>query len=66
MPRKTPKYKHRRTSRGGLVHVYGYCLECDFHVGSKNGVGLAAQHTDRTGHKTCVETGYAISFSVKE
>lgn len=57
-------YKSLRKTRAGLVHVFGYCENCDWQVGSKNGVGLAAQHTDRTGHTTRVETGYAITFHI--
>ncbi|MDE0184062.1 MAG: hypothetical protein OXP71_01245 [Candidatus Poribacteria bacterium] len=30
--------------------------------GTRNAVGLAAQHTDRTGHTTTVETGHYYTF----
>ena len=63
---KTTNYKSQRKSKGGLIHIYGQCEVCGMTFDAKNGVGLAAQHTDRTGHQTRVETGYSVSFYVGE
>jgi len=44
---------------------YAACLEfgCDFHVdGTRNGLGLAAQHYDRTGHAVRVETCRVVYY----
>ncbi len=46
---------------GGLVHVLAYCSVCEWNAGTKNGMGLAAQHTNRTGHETKVETGHGYT-----
>ena len=49
---------------GGLVHVLAGCSVCDWSAGAKNGMGLAAQHTNRTGHETWVETGHAYKLTL--
>ena len=55
---------------GGVVHCIVYCrnLKCDWEFQDddwRHGKTVqlsqvrAAQHTNETGHETCVETGYA-------
>ena len=44
--------------RGGLVHYWGQCRDCDFTVSSRNAVGLASQHAQRYKHQVWVETGH--------
>lgn len=34
----------------GLVDALAECQECGWTVNSRNSLGLAAQHHDRTGH----------------
>ena len=46
------------TVRGGLVHYYGHCRDCEKEWYTRNAMGLAAQHAQRYGHQAWVETGY--------
>ena len=43
---------------------YASCMVCDFEQFARNAVGLAAQHTQRTGHETITEVTRAVSFKV--
>ncbi len=54
------------TTTGGLVHVWAYCDDCEWNAGSRNGFGLAAQHAQRTGHTTRVETGHVYTITGAE
>lgn len=45
-----------------LVDVNAYCADCNWRAFTKNGMGLAAIHTKRTGHWTTVELGYVQHF----
>ena len=58
------KYKSQRRKKSGLIHYDGHCQDCDMEFSSANAVGLAARHTDATGHHTYVETGHYYSFFV--
>ena len=39
-------------------------MVCDFEQFARNAVGLAAQHTQRTGHETITEVTRVVSFKV--
>ena len=43
---------------------YASCMVCDFEQFARNAVGLAAQHTQQTGHETITEVTRAVSFKV--
>lgn len=60
-------YRHpeRVTSYVNLGQ-FVYCAVCDWQkMDVKNGLGLAAQHCDRTGHKVRVECTSAVFFERK-
>ena len=52
-------------SSKGIVHYHAWCEDCGWMVGSRNCIGLAAQHHGRTGHKVGCETGYSIQWDRK-
>lgn len=39
-----------RARISGIVEASAECYECNWRCEARNAVGLAAQHTDRTGH----------------
>jgi hypothetical protein len=44
------------------VHAQAYCLDCTFKVYTRNSLGLAAQHHDRTGHEVHAEQGLRVVY----
>jgi len=52
-----------------LIHGLAFCSVCDWQNSSsspfRNAVKEARSHTNKTGHKTVVETGYSQTY-VKE
>jgi len=38
------------------------CEDCEFNTAGKNGLGLAAQHHDRTGHNVNVDVEGHVSY----
>lgn len=57
-----------RPDRSGMVScIYG-CddRECDFGGDARNGVGLAAQHAERTGHETWVEQTISMRWNTDD
>lgn len=51
----------RRTSTGKAPDVVN-CRGCDWHYEGMNGLGLAAQHHDRTGHTVDVDTFGFVTY----
>lgn len=49
--------------RSGLIHAIAECEDCEFHVGSKNAMGLAAQHAEANPtHTVHCETGHSYTW----
>lgn len=50
----------RMTRIPGLVHADALCrvAECNWHVIAPNATGLAAQHTNKTGHEVSISVEY--------
>ena len=46
----------------GLVHYHGGCEDCPANWGTRNVIGLAAQHAEKYGHTTWAETGYSYRW----
>lgn len=51
-----------RPTRSGLLGAFASCHECDWTAGSKNALGLAAQHHDRTGHTITTEQTIGVRY----
>lgn len=51
-----------RPTRTGIAHAQAECLQCPFRVASRNSLGLAAQHHDRTGHEVHAEQGLIVIY----
>lgn len=51
-----------RPTRTGLLAVLAHCVNCEWEVESRNGLGLAAQHHDRTGHEVQVEISRVVIY----
>jgi len=49
----------------GIVHATARCHEggCDFRVDSRNAVGVAAQHAERTGHEVSADEGRSMVWN---
>ena len=58
------KYKGQRRTATGLMHAIAICLDCGWECHTRNAQGLAAQHTDRTGHYVTVESHLTIAYYV--
>lgn len=55
-----------RPDRSGMVScVYG-CNQCEFGGDSRNGVGLSAQHAEKTGHTVWVEQTISMMWNAPE
>ena len=46
---------------GSFTDYNAQCGECDWHASTRNALGLAAQHHDRTGHFVRIEM-YRVVF----
>jgi hypothetical protein len=51
-----------RLTRTGIAHAQAECLNCTFKVFTRNSLGLAAQHHDRTGHEVHAEQGLIVIY----
>jgi len=52
-----------RETRTGCVHCVAICKDCGWeYQNHKNGLALAAQHHDRTGHTVHVEIGNVVIY----
>ena len=45
-----------------LLQALAFCVECDKTWDSRNALGVAAQHNQRTGHEVAVEMTYSHRF----
>jgi len=50
----------RNTRR--FFDYFAKCTECDWKLASKNALGLAAQHHDRTGHSIGIDVNGHVSY----
>ena len=57
-----PRAGTKRPTSGGLIGVIAHCSDCDWNVETRNGLGLAAQHHDRTGHKVSIEITRVVIY----
>lgn len=56
-----------KPDRSGLVHAIAHCDDCDFEVGKKNAVGLAAQHAAANpDHTVHAETGSSMTWNPRD
>ncbi len=51
-----------RNTWTGILGASAECLTCGWGVGSRNSLGLAAQHHDRTGHDVRIEQVLGVSY----
>ena len=52
---------YEQTKRGGKTHAMAECRECNWFDGNfLTAVKSSYKHTEKTGHKTIVETGYVM------
>ena len=58
------KKRYKKKSESWLLGINAYCETCDFEQYANNAVGLAAQHTEATGHTTLCEVTRAVQFEV--
>ena len=54
-----------RKSGSFLLGMYGRCDDCGAEWHANNSLGVAARHTDATGHRTVVEVTRGIYFEHK-
>lgn len=52
-----------RPSHTGIPHAVGECRDCPKEWSSRNAVGLAAQHADKTGHHVVAEQLISMSWN---
>jgi hypothetical protein len=56
----------RRSTHTGLVHAQAKCDDCPWEAGSRNALGLAAQHADRhPDHTVTAEIGRIVIYNRK-
>ena len=48
-----------RPTKGGLTYYSGGCHDCGASWGSRNVMGVAAQHAAKYGHETWADVGYS-------
>lgn len=52
-------------ARSRLAGVVADCFVCEWKAFARNAMGLAAQHTNRTGHRTGVNADYVLSPDIE-
>lgn len=55
-----------RKTHTGLAGVTADCKTCGWNAQTRNALGLAAQHADRTGHEVHVEQTTIIIYNKAE
>lgn len=51
-----------RETWSGLLAVFAECENCGWTTHARNGLGLSAQHHDRTGHVVSVEQTIHVRY----
>lgn len=51
-----------RSRKSGVIHAYAECQTCGVVYDSRNALGLAAQHHDKTGHTINTEQCISVTY----
>jgi hypothetical protein len=52
----------RHSRRSGIIDADARCDDCEWEVFSRNSLGLAAQHHDRTGHTVHANSTVGVTY----